>query len=141
MNKWTRVTWLDASLAETYEDAEDVTLPAASALVSASGIVDGFPLSSTAPIRVLDNGAGMGQVTECLVSRLGDRQAEIVCGDVDEGLLDVLREKRSMSGTGWTDVEVSKLDATVRSSLVTSCILPSHRSRCNKGGTLTRNRT
>lgn len=108
MDKWTRETWLDATLVETYEDSENVTLPAAKALIDQSGILE----SSDKALTVLDLGSGMGQVVETLLadSRVSG-EWNVVCGDIDDGLLQKVESKRAKHG--WSNVEVVKMDATV----------------------------
>lgn len=117
MDKWTRETWLNATLVETYEDNEDITSPAAFALVHHSNILD-----TERPLRVLDNGTGMGQVITALQHALSAQKAaemDIVCGDIDQGLLDAVRGKKEING--WENVTVEKIDAMVSSACLSFC--------------------
>ena len=109
MDKWSQEAWLDASLPEVYQGSKDVTVPAAQALVAQSGI-----RGRHSGMSVLDNGAGMGQVTESLLSTFDGRDGiKVVCGDIDADLLHALSGKKERQG--WGNVQVKEIDATVRS--------------------------
>jgi hypothetical protein len=108
-NNWKADTWLNATLDEVYNHSKDITTPPAVALVQASGIFQ----SSGRDLRILDNGAGMGQVTDALISLSPKRHnsMNIVCGDINEGLLSKLRDRKEQGG--WAGVQINHLDATV----------------------------
>jgi ubiquinone/menaquinone biosynthesis C-methylase UbiE len=85
-NNWTPDAWLKPTLDDLFDHFKDVTSPAALALIKASGI-----LQTTQPnLKVLDNGAGMGQIAEALISSDGPKSMKIVCGDINDGLLSKL---------------------------------------------------
>jgi hypothetical protein len=108
-NNWKADTWLNATLDEVYNHSKDITTPPAVALVQASGIFQ----STGRDLRILDNGAGMGQVTDALISLSPKRHnsMDIVCGDINEGLLSKLRDRKEQDG--WAGVQINHLDATV----------------------------
>jgi ubiquinone/menaquinone biosynthesis C-methylase UbiE len=106
-NNWTPDARLKPTLDDLFDHSKDVTSPAALALIKASGI-----LQTTQPdLKVLDNGAGMGQIAEALLSSDGPKSMEIVCGDINDGLL--YKFKTTKEREGWANVEVKHLDATV----------------------------
>lgn len=111
---WIEETWLNATPAECYKQSQDVTMPAAAKLVEFSGILHKAQQS----LRILDNGAGMGQVTEALFTGFGKGgiKLEITCGDVDDGLLAEMEGKKERSE--WSDVQVQKIDAIVSSGVI-----------------------
>jgi ubiquinone/menaquinone biosynthesis C-methylase UbiE len=108
-NNWKADTWLNATLDEVYGQSKDITTPPAMALVKAFGILQ----STRRDLRIIDNGAGMGQVTDALISLSPERHKsmEIVCGDINDGLLSKLRDKKQ--GEGWASVQINHIDATV----------------------------
>ncbi len=129
MEKWTPEQWLTSTQAELYEGTEDITSPAAHALLVQAGVLPLSHLHSPPPnisasspqhqsfhkeLRILDNGCGLGQLTEVLLTDPSSKGKEvsIVCGDVDESLLDAVRKKGKKNG--WEAVEVKRIDTHVR---------------------------
>ena len=105
-----------------------MTSPAAHALLIQAGLLPHDPpLSSktgTLPprsppayqdLRVLDNGAGLGQLTHELLSRVPIEKGklEVVSGDIDESFIEELKRRR-LSRSWGSDVQ--RVDATVRYS-------------------------
>lgn len=123
-DKWTRDSWLSATLVESYLDAEDVTITAAVALVNQSGIANA--LANSGLLHILDNGSAMGQITDTLLGLddFSTSSVSITAGDVNDSILDHLRNKQVL-GAWPKAIDVRHMDATVsllcstRSSLLT----------------------
>ena len=119
MGEWTSESWLSSTEAELYRGTEDITSPASHALLVQAGLVSTSDISSsTIDLKILDNGCGLGQLSEVLLRepsferRKGE--IDIVCGDVDESLLEAVRDKADKNG--WRGVQVKKNDTHVRRS-------------------------
>jgi hypothetical protein len=105
--------WLHASIAESFAGTEDITSPAALALLKQSKLL---PFSLSPPlnkIKVFDNGCGIGQLTEVLVSQDGGKrkEVEIIAGDIESSLLEAVEDKKKEGG--WGNVKVDRIDAMV----------------------------
>jgi 2-polyprenyl-3-methyl-5-hydroxy-6-metoxy-1,4-benzoquinol methylase len=116
MDKWNAQQWHTQTQAEAYASTEDVTQPPAIALLKQAGLLP----PRCDEIVILDNGAGMGQMTEMYLANNG--QARVICGDVEPSLLEAVRGKKAADGEQWGKVEVQKLDAMVR--LLFPCLYP-----------------
>ena len=118
MDKWTPELWLSSTEAEVYEGTEDITSPAARELLVQAGLIQSSSTTTSAPsstpgshLDILDNGAGIAQLTEILLDQPGLRGSKIVCGDIDESLLEAVRRKAKKNR--WENVEVKKIDTHV----------------------------
>lgn len=99
-DKFTPELWLTATVSETYAGTEQITSPAARAVVAQAELMRGG-------VKVLDIGTGLGQVLEAITElKLGN--VEIIAGDIDTGLLEVVAAK------GWEGVKIEKMDVKVR---------------------------
>jgi hypothetical protein len=120
MEKWTPALWLTSSMAELYEGTENITSPAAAALLVQAGLrpsekgADNTASDNSTELVILDNGAGLGQLTEVLLEdpqarRRLENGGKVICGDTNASLLETLKAKAKK----WKNVEVLSNDAHV----------------------------
>lgn len=107
------------NLAELYEGTEEITQPPATALLTQAKVID--PNATGEGIEILDNGAGLGQLTEMLYAgvKVQEWKGKVTLGDVDVSLLEASKQK--VEKQGWKGAEVKKLDTTVSITMVEPC--------------------
>ncbi|WWC71757.1 uncharacterized protein I206_105716 [Kwoniella pini CBS 10737] len=110
-NKFTKEQWLTATPSEFYLGTEEMTIPAGEQLISQSGLIEGLTNEKK---KVLDIGAGLGQVTSSILNDTKNRkptmsQLEITVGEIDDSLLKELNNRKEERK--WDLVKVEKTNA------------------------------
>jgi SAM-dependent methyltransferase len=116
--------WQQASPDVMRRAGELITGKFAARLIQLAGLSAPSSGSSGAAVKelkILDNACGSGIVTAELMKVLSEKQKgrlEVVCGDVQQGMVDYVKER--VDKGGWTGVEVKLVDAQVWVALALS---------------------
>ncbi|KAF7712397.1 Methyltransferase [Penicillium ucsense] len=102
---WEKI-FKDDQFVKQYKTGEQVTGRFAQLLIDQSGMV--ADSGSDTPLVVLDNGCGTGVVSSLLQDQI-KRNMQLTCGDISQGMLDMVKARRDEEG--WQHAHIEMIDA------------------------------